>query len=160
MLWGGIIGDHIIGPFELEGHVTGHSYLQMLQQNVIPSIIQHGFLPSQVVFQHDGAPAHFTLDVRAYLDATFERWIGRGGDIPWPPRSPDFNPLDFFLWGHIKHQVYVTPPADMDELWQKINETCQAVTPNMLNNVRENFMKRMDLSILEQGEHIEHLLNG
>jgi hypothetical protein len=27
------------------------------------------------------------------------RWIGRGGLRYWTPRSPDLNPLDFFLWG-------------------------------------------------------------
>jgi hypothetical protein len=30
------------------------------------------------------------------------RWIGRGGLRHWPPRSPDINPLDFFLWGYVK----------------------------------------------------------
>jgi hypothetical protein len=28
------------------------------------------------------------------------RWIGIGGPTAWPPRSPDFSPLDFYLWGH------------------------------------------------------------
>ncbi|EZA50914.1 hypothetical protein X777_10741 [Ooceraea biroi] len=27
-----------------------------------------------------------------------ERWIGRGGYISWPARSPDLNPLDFFFY--------------------------------------------------------------
>jgi hypothetical protein len=34
------------------------------------------------------------------------RWIGRGGSITWPPRSPDLTPLDFFLWGYAKNIVY------------------------------------------------------
>ena len=47
----------------------------------------------------DGAPAHWGLNVRAFLNATFpERWIGRDGPTPWPPRSPDINPFDFFCW--------------------------------------------------------------
>jgi hypothetical protein len=25
------------------------------------------------------------------------RWVGRDGPIPWPPRSPDITPLDFYL---------------------------------------------------------------
>jgi hypothetical protein len=25
------------------------------------------------------------------------RWVGRDGPIPWPPRTPDIMPLDFFL---------------------------------------------------------------
>ncbi|KAJ4436866.1 hypothetical protein ANN_16998 [Periplaneta americana] len=30
------------------------------------------------------------------------RWIDRGGPIAGPPRSPDLNPLDFYLWDHLK----------------------------------------------------------
>ena len=34
-----------------------------------------------------------------------------------PPRSPDENPCDFFLWGYVKDQVYVRPlPASIPEL--------------------------------------------
>lgn len=28
--------------------------------------------------------------------------IGRNGVLAWPTRSPDLNPLDFFLWGGTK----------------------------------------------------------
>jgi hypothetical protein len=31
---------------------------------------------------HDGAPPHFSLQVRNYLNTTYGiRWIGRGGDL-------------------------------------------------------------------------------
>ena len=54
-------------------------------------------------FQHDGAPAHFALDVREYLNNVFpSRWIGRGGPVQWPPRSPDLTPMDFFILGEMK----------------------------------------------------------
>ena len=35
-------------------------------------------------------------------------WIGRGGPIPWPPKSPDLNPLDFCVGGYAKGLVYDT----------------------------------------------------
>jgi len=25
--------------------------------------------------------------------------ISRGGDVPWPARSPDLSAYDYFLWG-------------------------------------------------------------
>ena len=31
-----------------------------------------------------------------------------GGDVAWPPRSPELTPLDFYLWGHMKTLVYET----------------------------------------------------
>jgi len=57
---------------------------------------------SWIIFQQDGAPPHRGSHVRWFLDATFpNRWNGRDGPTPWPPRSPDITPLDFFLWGYV-----------------------------------------------------------
>ncbi|KAG8300084.1 hypothetical protein J6590_085337 [Homalodisca vitripennis] len=45
------------------------------------------------------------------LDNTFpRRWIGRRGAVEWPARSPDFNSLDYFFWGHMKNLDYQTKP--------------------------------------------------
>ena len=62
---------------------------------------------SRVIFMQDGAPPHFSCFVTDVLNERFpDAWIGRGGPIPWSPRSPDLSPLDFFLWGYIKNIVY------------------------------------------------------
>jgi hypothetical protein len=54
-------------------------------------------------FVHDGAPAHFSLIARRYLNRKFPgQWIGRGGQIAWPPSSPDLNTLEFIMWAHLK----------------------------------------------------------
>jgi len=43
---------------------------------------------------------HYTRHVREYLKECFpNRWLGRGGPVAWPPRSPDLTPLDYYLWG-------------------------------------------------------------
>ncbi|GBM55795.1 hypothetical protein AVEN_75024-1 [Araneus ventricosus] len=56
------------------------------------------------VVQHDGAPPHKVSSVQQYIrDAFQQQVIGYGGCVEWPSRSPDLNPLDFFLWGYIKH---------------------------------------------------------
>ena len=83
---------------------------------------------SSFFFQQDGTPPHFALNVRAYLDQTFpDRWIGRAGPFAWPPRSPDLNPLDFYLWGHVKTAVYRTKPRSTAELKQRITDALAAI---------------------------------
>src|SRR5215471_13490604 len=32
------------------------------------------------------------------------------GDIPWPPRSPNLTPCDYFFWGYPKTKVFETKP--------------------------------------------------
>ena len=58
---------------------------------------------SMVIFMQDGAPPHFSCFVTDVLNERLpDAWIGRGGPIPWPPRSPDLSPLDFFLSGTLR----------------------------------------------------------
>ena len=50
---------------------------------------------------------HFNRMARQFLNQHFaNKWIGRGGPIAWPARSPDLNPLDFHLSGHLKCLLY------------------------------------------------------
>ncbi|GBN81457.1 hypothetical protein AVEN_183231-1 [Araneus ventricosus] len=49
--------------------------------------------------------------IQQYIRDSFQQQvIGYGDCLEWPPRSPDLNRLDFFLWGYIKQRVYATPP--------------------------------------------------
>jgi len=57
------------------------------------------------------------------LDAIFpNRWIGRDGPTPWPSRSPDITPLDFFLWRYVKDKVFSTPVTDITNLKARITD--------------------------------------
>ena len=90
---------------------------------------QFGQYQTLVIIQQDGAPLHWGLAIRQLLNDTFpERWIGRDGPIPWPPRSPDITPLEFFLWGYVKDIVYRTKVRDVSDLQQQIIETLDTVT--------------------------------
>jgi hypothetical protein len=48
------------------------------------------------------------------------RWIGCGGTFFWPARSPDLNPLDFYVWGHLRCLVYETTAEREDDLLPRI----------------------------------------
>ena len=59
--------------------------------------------------------AHFTLEGAVHTQNcqrllreifTDERIISRNFPSPWPARSPDLNPCDFWLWGYLKDRVY------------------------------------------------------
>ena len=94
---------------------------------------------------HDGAPAHFALAVRAILHQRFpNKWIDLQGPTQWPSRSPDLNPLDFYLWGHLKAIVYSTPIHNVEILRQRIEQECQQIqqTPGIWKRGRQSMMRR------------------
>lgn len=103
-VWGGIIGEHVIGPHFFDGTLTGAIYLHFLE-NYLPQLLVN--LPERIRnrmwFQQDGAPPHYLNAVRDHLNNTYAlRWIGRNGPTKWPARSPDLTKMDFFLWGYVK----------------------------------------------------------
>ena len=59
----------------------------MLKTKVFPIVNEFPHF-CDLHFQQDGAPAHYTKDVRQWLDETFPgHWIGCQGPIEWPARS-------------------------------------------------------------------------
>ncbi|GFV82005.1 DUF4817 domain-containing protein [Trichonephila clavipes] len=96
-VWAGIVGDCLLDLYILPERLIGSVYLTFLQE-ALPEMLNDVPMPipQRIRFQHDGAPAHFSIDVRAQLQTTFPGgWIGCGGPIVWPARSPDQFPLDF-----------------------------------------------------------------
>ena len=68
-------------------------------------------------FKHDGAPVHYALNVRRYLDLQFpNRWICRNRVVSWPPRSADLSPLDFFLREPLRSFIYETLAESEEDL--------------------------------------------
>lgn len=121
-VWCGMVDNYLIGPFILEHRLTGDQYFNFLQ-NELQGLLEDVPLNiiMQMYYQQDGAPAHFARQVRQHLDERFPgRWIGRGGPISWPPRSPDLTPLDYCLWGWFKEEVYKVKVDTRDALIQRI----------------------------------------
>jgi len=159
-VWAGILGDHIIGPYFIDGKVDGNFYRNFLRNKLV-NLLDEVPLESRVNmwFQQDGHPAHTAKETRLLLNEKFgRRWIGLHGPHEWPPRSPDLTPLDFYLWGHLKQQVYATRPASIEDLKDRIVRACRAITPQILCRVREAILDRAILCERMEGSHFEHIL--
>ena len=162
-VWLGILGDRLLGPIFLPNRLNGDAYLDFLQ-NSLPQLLEE--VPLNVRrdlwFMHDGAPAHFSLRVRQHLNETFlEKWIGRGGPVAWPPRSPDLNMLDFFLWGYLKSLVYAEPIRTLEELQQRVLHCCHTIRaqPGIFERVRNSFHRRCTSCIEMRGVILNTFFN-
>jgi len=109
-----------------------------------------------IIFQPDGATPHWGSDFRRLLDATSpNRWIGRDGPTPWPPRSPDITALDFFLWRYVKGKVFSTPVPDITNLRARKTDAFAKVTEDMLENTWREIDYRLDVLRATKGAHVE-----
>jgi len=90
------------------------------------------------------------------LDATFpNRWIGRDGPTPCPPRSPDIIPLDLFLWRCVKENLFSTPVPDITNLKARITDAFAKINEDMLENTRREIDYRFYVLCATKGARVE-----
>ncbi|KAJ8909742.1 hypothetical protein NQ315_014010, partial [Exocentrus adspersus] len=120
-VWGGIVHNFVIGPHIFEGRVTGQVFLNFLI-NDFPRLIHHlpDYIKNQMWLQLDGAPPHFSANFRQHLTENFPgQWVGRQGPTAWPTRSLDLTPMDYFLWGTVKSDVYSYAATTQEDMVQR-----------------------------------------
>lgn len=161
-VWAGLINGVVLGPVFLRS-LNGETYLRLLRRKVQRMLDREVPLASfsGMFYMHDGAPAHNAREVRDYMSRTYgQRWIGRNGPVPWPARSPDLTPMDFFLWGHVKQLVYDgDAPESARELKSRIRNAFRQVRLNTteLRNVRQGTYVRARQCLAAAGGHFQQL---
>jgi hypothetical protein len=106
MFWAAMYGKHVFCPYIFEGSVNQGTYLTMLRDWFV-SLERLGLL-GHVWFQQGGAPAHYAITAREFLNKVFrDKWIGRGSQhllalLERMPQTPDLSSCDNVLWGFIK----------------------------------------------------------
>ena len=151
LVWCAMSSERIYGPHFFESTVNQYNYLNMLKNFFWPKVVREDY--KIYYFQQDGASPHTCNRVQNYLKSKFQdRFMDKNR---WPPRSPDLNPCDFYLWGYLKARVYNPLPKTLDELKHNIDEEIKNITKDELKRVFFNFEKRCDLVIAAKGGHID-----
>jgi hypothetical protein len=104
----GIVGDCLVLAHVSPQPYSDNHYQDFLSYDM-PQLLEDTQLAVRPLMwhMHDCAQAYFRRAVRDVLYCICHgRWIGTGGPSAWPPRSPDFNPLDLYQCGHLKSYVY------------------------------------------------------
>lgn len=170
-VWVGVINNNLCGPFFLPPRLNANLFRNFLENSLNDLLEDVPLnLRQESWIQLDGAPAHYGRQVRQWLDENYHRrWIGRLGNnqinwIPgegptaWPPRSPDLNPLDYFVWGNLKGIVYHTPVNTREELIERIQNGCAEINGVQIAAAINSLIRRCRKCIEAGGMHFEHLL--
>ena len=141
-----------------ETTMNGERYKDILTTKVVPHLNQRR--NQNLLYQQDGAPAHYAVIVRELLNKELNgRWIGRGGHIEWPPRSPDLSVNDFWLWGDIRNRLYSSPrPCNLIDLRSHLEHLLQSISIETIDRAYESFIRRCSMCVAAEGGHFEQLL--
>ena len=111
-----------------------------------------------MIWTQDGARIHRSKENTAYLDRQFkERQFSLGSLLApeWPARSPDCNPLDFFLWGYLKSRVFANKPKTIEELISNIRTEVANIPAEMIRKACRDLRRRCEKIIEGEGGYAE-----
>ena len=155
--WAAIINGRVlpIHWFENSTAVDGKSYLDLLKTKLWPAM-RSTATRHQYYFQQDGAPCHCSTDALEFLKQKFSnRVISRRTDCPWPARSPDLSPLDYWFWSIMEKAVYLQKPRNIPALKRVVEEAAQRVTEEEVRRAVASFSRRARLCSANMGAHFE-----
>ena len=163
--WCAMNSKTIIGPYWFEDAdgrtvtVNQENYRTVIRKFYASVRCRRGTVIDRQWFMQDGATPHTANATLELLRQKFgDRVISRRTDIPWAAHSPDLNPLDFFLWGYDKDNVYADNPQTLQDLKTAITRFIRAIPADMCKRVIGNFAVRLNECLNSRGAHIEHIL--
>ncbi|GBO23851.1 hypothetical protein AVEN_79130-1 [Araneus ventricosus] len=115
-VWCEFMEAFVVSPFFFEEigpsgpvscSVNRTRYESLLRKQLLPALQQRGCVDSRI-FMQDGSPPYIATPVKQLLNLHFgnDRFISLHFPTDWPPRSPDVNPCDYWLWGCLKDVVH------------------------------------------------------
>jgi hypothetical protein len=153
-----IRATRIIGPIFYEGTLDVQLYINEILNTFFSNLAPAEYRISY--FMQEGATPHTAKETIRELRGAFGEINGEDMIIRkglWPPRSPDLNPCDFYLWRKLKSVVYANNPHDLEALKQNIREAIYNIQQRELQQVSRNPFKRIHACLTAEGRHSEHL---
>ena len=134
-VWAGMLNGSILGPIVIDSTLMGETYLALLE-NEISAALAKVDPGAELWWMHDGCLSHNYGPAKDFLHAAFPHCVIGTNENPiaWPARSPDANPCDYILWGHIESRIYQrqNPFRNVQDLRTAIEDCCAQITNGQL----------------------------
>ena len=135
--------------------VNKERYLKMIQKKIIPSLKRKSYF-NNIWWMQDGAPCHTAKIVMEFLTEKFGgKIISRNSPIPWPAKSPDLNPLDYWFWGYAQARVQHEKPTSIAEVQEIVTKVARNCRKEIVERAAMNIAKRASKCFDKNGSHFE-----
>lgn len=131
--------------------ITAQKYLRVLQDSVEPWL-KENYPEGGYVWQQDGAPAHTSCIVQAWISEHFDSFWPK--DL-WPPSSPDLNPLDYSVWSELERKACNKPYRNVDDLKASLLAAWDDLSPEYIVKASQSFRPHLEAIVKARGGHIE-----
>ena len=151
MVWG-CMGWNGVGKLvEVQGKMDAEQYCDILENGLVESFEVLEMEEEERYFQQDNDPKHTSKKAKKWFEDNDIEVIS------WPAQSPDLNPIEH-LWEHLKHcpHQYDTPPKGVHELWDRVSEEWNAISPEVCQNLIESMPRRIEAVLRAKGGHTKY----
>jgi hypothetical protein len=131
---------------EVEGKMNVEQYVDILNDNLLPSLAESGIDEEDIIFPQDNDPKHTSRRAREWFE---EHDINV---LDWPAQSSDVNVIEH-LWETLKKklQAYKNPPKGVWELWERVAVEWGKITAEDCQKLIESMPRRIEAVIKAKG---------
>ena len=154
MVWAAISARGPIGPIFVEpgAKINQDYYIEAILKPMIKRYWEL-YPDGDGIFHQDSAPAHSGRKTLAFLRSQKIRFFP---PEKWLPNSPDIAPCDYFLWGHLKFQVFKRKVTTIEGIKRVIKEELYKIPQEMINNSLESWPRKIRECYGANGGHIKN----
>ena len=137
MVWGCFTFRGVGNFCKIDGNMNGALYRQILEEDLMNSIEEHGFAINDIIFQQDNDPKHTANLTKEWFDNN------NITVLDWPAQSPDLNPIEH-LWNEIDRRLRCLPGSisGTEDLWEKIQLVWEEIDVDYCTNLIRSMPER------------------
>lgn len=150
MVWGCFCTAGTGDLIKIDGIMRKEDYRRILENNAISSGLR--LIGENFTFVHDNDPKHTARICKHYLDAQTE--ANRVQVMPWPPQSPDLNPLEL-LWDEIDRRIRNHCPTSKDHLWRLLQSEWHAISIDTLRKLTDRMPRVVQAVLNAKGGYFD-----
>ena len=132
-------------------------YCQSLLSQMIPemtALSDNG----NFIFPQDGARSHTSKYTLPYMEKDIPPNVELLSPDPWPPHSPDLNPMDYSIWSSLAAKVFQVKIRSVEHLCERLGEAWEQIFRNEVVRVIHSFGRQLKVCIKAQGKRFEYKL--
>jgi len=151
MVWGCITSQGYGELHLVEGIMDSVQFCKILDESLLGTLKTLGISKNHVIFQQDNDPKHKSKYTTSWLTRN------RIKTLPWPPNSPDMNPMEH-VWSQIDLRLRQRPhyPTNKEQLWQALVEAWAEMDDNYLFSLYSSMTQRVASLGLAKGSYTRY----